>query len=253
MRKDQLKRHMFSHTGQYPHNCEQCKKGFANLKNYNKHLITHKLESQKIHKCPDCPEEFEKWSTMVAHRRIIHTLKFICVVCQGKFHSKTNLKVHEKIHSESREIFECDRENCPKYYYDKKNLQSHIKSKHEGKKFNCEIEGCDRQLSTKQKLILHHKMHKDSSSIKKPNEENHKRPKKPRAKRFDAGHQKHSTISKLLGVNLEPNIDEMLKESRGRNIQVDISMIESSAQEDEMTDTDEVHKKREVWKNVEEC
>lgn len=76
-----------------------------------------------------------------------------------------------------------------------------------------------------------------------------KRPKKPRAKRIDAGQQKHSTVARLLGLDLESDVDQMLKEDRGRDIQVDVHMMESSAQEE--TDTDDVKEIKVIWKKVE--
>lgn len=93
-RKLQLKQHLFRHTGQYPHRCNHCDKGFMNLKSLRHHQTTH-----AIHKCDSCTSEFTRWTDLVAHRKLQHMTMYQCDICQGKFRSKRNLKAHIRLRS----------------------------------------------------------------------------------------------------------------------------------------------------------
>jgi len=117
---------------------------------------------------------FDKWSKYVDHRRKVHARCLQCDLCGKTFDRKPNLKNHMKIHASDsdQEVYQCDYENCPRYYSAKRNLMAHIRSKHEGKRWICNI--CDCQMSTKQKLKQHVAAHED------PN----RRPKQPMAERL---------------------------------------------------------------------
>lgn len=227
-RKLQLKQHEFQHTGQYPYKCKDCDKGYCSQRAFLKHQTVHK-ELQKLHKCLDCSLQFQKWSEFMAHRKIAHADRFECDLCHMKFFSKQNLKHHFKIHrpKDDRTVYQCHYENCPKFYFENRNLTAHIRSKHKGKKFVCDIDGCKRALSTNQKLKQHMKLHRSSSPvIKKPSIF-----KKIRAKRKDAG-LKRLEIQKLLNINLEPEIQEIVREGKGQELQIQVQLpIDSDTDE----------------------
>jgi general transcription factor IIIA len=148
------------------------------------------------------------------HRKLVHAARFECDFCHKKFFSKHNLKYHFQIHKpkDDRVVYQCTFQNCPKFYFENRNLQAHIRSKHEGRKFTCEVVGCGRALSTKQKLEQHMKLHRSSErAIKKP--------RKPQAKRKDAG-QKRLEIEKILNVNLPSIVKEKIQANQGHEIQV---------------------------------
>ncbi|XP_058443229.1 transcription factor IIIA-like [Malaya genurostris] len=205
-RKLQLKQHSFKHTGQYPHRCNICEKGFMNLKSFRNHRTYHAL-----HKCESCTAEFTRWTDLVAHRKLQHATLYQCDICQGKFPSKKNLKAHIKIHLESHEVFQCPHDGCPKFYDYERNLVAHIRSKHEGsRKYVCPVPDCGRSLSTRQKLDQHRRMHEFAARsvprMKVPTGG------KPSTKRKDTGIPKRSSAARLANVKLEPRVEKILIE-----------------------------------------
>lgn len=196
-RKIQLRKHEIQkHSKDYPHTCPQCNKGFLNTLTLTRHLSVHNEMSRK--KCPDCELMFPKWSLLVEHRRKEHKSdqRFSCDVCHKTFFRKVNIKQHMKLHSkEPREkVFQCLYENCPKFYSEKKNLDAHVRSKHEGKRWTCDL--CNRELATKQKIIQHIRAHLDVELSKRLV-------------------KKKSTISKLVGIELPQDVEHRIIGGQG--------------------------------------
>ncbi|XP_063706530.1 myoneurin [Culicoides brevitarsis] len=206
-RKQQLKRHIILHTGEYPYQCEVCKKGSINLKAHIRHRASH------IHNCDTCGRVFKNWSGLVAHRKISHVKEFKCEVCNKVFISQKNLNYHKKVHlsHDERSVFQCTYDTCAKYYYEKRNLMAHIRSKHEGRKFICGFENCGRQISTKQKLVLHLKLHlfetmgsKEQLNSKRKILKCSQQKQKQRRKKIVPA------VSVLTGINLYSNVGNTL-------------------------------------------
>lgn len=192
-RKTQLKNHQFQHTGQYPYRCLECGKGFVNTLTFIRHQTTHKI---KIHECPDCKAAFVKWSLFVEHRRTVHknAPRFECDLCARTFSKKRNIKEHMRVHTPVTDdnIFQCSYEGCSKLFLLKRNLITHVKSKHEGKRWKCDI--CTRELSSKHRMLQHLKAHTDPK----------------RAERF-----KKSTVSKMLGLILPTRVEATILKGKG--------------------------------------
>ncbi|XP_065076330.1 transcription factor IIIA-like [Ochlerotatus camptorhynchus] len=233
-RKLQLKHHSFRHTGQYPHQCDHCDKGFMNLKSLRNHRTTH-----AIHKCDSCTAEFTRWTDLVAHRKLQHATIYQCDICQSKFRSKKNLKAHIQVHQkykegDEQEVFQCPYEGCPKFYDYERNLIAHVRAKHEGaRKFVCPVADCGRALSTQQKLDQHYRMH-ESAARSVPRM---KVPTKPTARRKDAGVPKRSTASRLANVRLAPDVERILIEQspdRRPLLELEASFSLDSASESEV-------------------
>ena len=204
-RKLQLKKHEIKkHTGKHAYTCFQCGKGFLNQFTFSRHLTTHKVENTQ-RPCPDCGVIFFKWSELVDHRRKLHknVPHITCDLCGKTFSRKPNIKQHMNLHlSEERNIYPCTYENCPKFYTAKRNLESHIRSKHEGKRWICHF--CHRQLSSSQKLNQHIIAHLDP-------------------KRNLLLKKKVSTISKLTGIELPDDVEQQIL--NGKNPEIDIDSI----------------------------
>jgi hypothetical protein len=64
------------------------------------------------------------------------------------------MKTHEKNRTD---LFSCPYEFCTKSYTTKSNLKVHIRVKHEGKTFKCQV--CGYELTTKQRYKQHLNMH----------------------------------------------------------------------------------------------
>ncbi|XP_032668317.1 zinc finger protein 28-like [Odontomachus brunneus] len=135
------------------HKCDKCPKSFGNI---NK-LKRHKKNHEKTYPCQisGCSEVFCKWYLLRKHQteHKNSVLEHKCDKCNKVLRTKTQLKLHSKIHSEDRMVIPCPYDKCHKAYYYKSNLEQHIKIKHLGKKFYCDI--CSAGLTSKQKLIKH--------------------------------------------------------------------------------------------------
>jgi hypothetical protein len=203
-RKHQLKKHLIQkHTGEYPHKCQHCKKGFINVFSLTRHMTIHNEEKKRS--CADCEETFDKWSQLVDHRRKTHKndLRFSCDICGKFFFRKINIKQHMRVHllpSDSDDVFLCHYENCPNFYSQKRNLLSHIRSKHECKRWSCDL--CQRELATKQKLEQHIKAHLSPTGRKRLN-------------------KKKSALSKVIGVELDQKLEHKIMKGE----QVDLPIV----------------------------
>lgn len=118
--------------------------------------------------------------------------EYTCSICDQTFTSKGQFKAHNKIHSSDRPAIACPYEKCCRLYYYRKNLNNHIRSKHQGSKFTCDV--CGIGVSSKQKVKEHiTKMHMTERKASK---------RKAQALRKDSGAAKVSVISSLTGVQL---------------------------------------------------
>ena len=53
------------------------------------------------------------------------------------------------MHSEKRPVFDCPYSDCQREYLCQRNLNAHIKTYHDKKRFECEESGCGRTFATK--------------------------------------------------------------------------------------------------------
>jgi general transcription factor IIIA len=219
---------MVKHTGQYPHRCEKCGRGFVNLKSWRSHKQAH-----LPHKCPHCPKLFEHWSELVAHKKLEHANEFKCPDCSKVFHTRKNLKSHAKTHrteTDDELVYPCTYENCGRTYSQVRNLNAHIKSKHlKNQKFVCTHEGCSRELSSKQKLQMHLKLHsKNREIMRKPIARPGRRIRK------DAGQSKTSCASQLSALEFDKEAEQALKRNEGSTLVIDPRLMMDSASESEI-------------------
>lgn len=174
-RKHQFKRHlMICHEiGEYSYKCDVCGVGFFKKYAYQKHIA----KKHCVKKCQSCERVFVTWTQLLAHRKEVHPKKvfsdkpFQCDLCGKEFYRKDYIRRHMKIHTMKDIMFPCSVANCSKFYTNKRNLNAHVRSKHEGsqKKFLCHI--CNVTLSTSQKLREHLLVHADperSKNLKQP-------------------------------------------------------------------------------------
>lgn len=228
-RKNQLKVHSTKHSGVFPYNCPKCGKGSINLKQHEHHMVGH-----KSYECTVCGEILSKWSQLLVHRRDMHSKKYQCDVCHQCFSHKSNMDSHMKIHSENKDVFLCTVSGCEKFYFHSKNLRAHVRAKHDpDRTWECHI--CHRNLSTKQKLNLHFKMHSDV--VRKPKKVQVKRKAVPserptnlRNRRGIDSKKNKSTAAVLTGVVAEPAAEKMIIKGEGKyvdiiNLDVDVEIL----------------------------
>ncbi|XP_026189525.1 zinc finger protein 64 isoform X1 [Mastacembelus armatus] len=159
-RRDKLNMHSRSHTGEKPHKCKHCPYAAADSSSLKKHLRIH--YDERPFKCQICPYASRNSSQLTVHLRS-HTgdAPFQCQQCDAKFKINSDLKRHIRIHS-GEKPYKCD--FCEYRCAMKGNLKSHIQIRHATENsFHCLH--CDFKCSNKTALRQHSREHQPTQPI----------------------------------------------------------------------------------------
>ncbi|XP_023691114.2 zinc finger protein 64 isoform X1 [Paramormyrops kingsleyae] len=160
-RRDKLNMHSRSHTGEKPHKCKYCAYAAADSSSLKKHLRIH--YDERPFKCQICPYASRNSSQLTVHLRS-HTgdAPFQCHQCEAKFKINSDLKRHIRIHS-GEKPYQC--EFCDYRCAMKGNLKSHVQIRHStADSFRCSQ--CDFHCGSKMALRQHSREHQPAQPIK---------------------------------------------------------------------------------------
>ncbi|CAN9515630.1 unnamed protein product [Ophioblennius macclurei] len=159
-RRDKLNMHSRSHTGEKPHKCKICTYAAADSSSLKKHLRIH--YDERPFKCQICPYASRNSSQLTVHLRS-HTgdAPFQCQQCDAKFKINSDLKRHVRIHS-GEKPYKC--ELCDYRCAMKGNLKSHHQIKH-GTENSFHCAHCDFKCTNKTALRQHSREHQPTQPI----------------------------------------------------------------------------------------
>ncbi|KAG8135015.1 hypothetical protein E2320_008075 [Naja naja] len=119
-----VQRHIIIHSGEKPHLCDICGRGFSNFSNLKEHKKNHAAE--KVFTCDECGKSFNLPRKLVKHR-IRHTGEkpYNCSVCGKRFAGSGDLQRHIRTHT-GEKPYPC--ETCNKCFSRSAVLRRHKKT-----------------------------------------------------------------------------------------------------------------------------
>lgn len=148
--KQNLARHMLTHTGVKPYQCDICEKSFFQKSNLNTHYLTH--TNKKSYQCAICDKSFVTKQSITYHHISLHggEKRHQCKVCNKSFVQKSNLTNHILTHS-GEKPYQC---HCGKLFSQRYHLTRHVSLKHNDKKlYECAM--CKKSFITKASITYH--------------------------------------------------------------------------------------------------
>ncbi|KAF9430096.1 zinc-finger protein [Entomortierella beljakovae] len=140
-------------------NCDRQGRGFSQRQKAMRHIQTH--TGDKPFQCQVCQKRFSEANIMAQHMRT-HTGEkpFKCTEpgCSRQFSISGALTIHRRVHT-GEKPFKCKFEGCDKYFAESSNLTKHLRVHTGERPFQCPYLGCDKKFSRPDQVTRHKKTH----------------------------------------------------------------------------------------------
>ncbi|XP_053676337.1 zinc finger and BTB domain-containing protein 17-like [Anopheles nili] len=135
--------------------CEECGKGFSQLRNYKYHVSVHRGTKEFAAKCPECGKMFNDKGYLSSHLKIHRNKKeYSCPHCPKSFNQRVAFNMHVRIHTGVKP-HKCN--ECGKRFSRKMLLKQHLRTHSGEKPYQCSV--CGKSFADRSNMTLHHRLH----------------------------------------------------------------------------------------------
>ncbi|XP_055294929.1 zinc finger protein 81 isoform X1 [Sitodiplosis mosellana] len=133
--------------------CDECGKGFSQLRNYKYHVSVHKGTKEFAAKCPECDKLFNDKGYLSSHLKIHRNKKeYVCPSCPKSFNQRVAFNMHVRIGVKPHKCVECG-----KSFSRKMLLKQHLRTHSGEKPYQCSI--CLKSFADRSNMTLHQRLH----------------------------------------------------------------------------------------------
>lgn len=150
-----LQTHEKSHRAPPRYECEECGKGFSQLRNFKYHVSVHRGTKEFAAKCPECDKVFNDKGYLSSHLKIHRNRKeYVCPHCPKSFNQRVAFNMHVRIHTgiKPHKCLECGKKFSRKML-----LKQHTRTHSGEKPYQCVV--CGKTFADRSNMTLHHRLH----------------------------------------------------------------------------------------------